>query len=192
VVLRGLSTASCTGVGSARAGRASGVPCRLSVARVMVMGRPRGRRMDELQQRRERHADEDATAAGGKVVRLAQRDRDAHRQDDVADVRDLEAKAADHDADVRDRSAERRDAAAAARDAGWVQWLGSLTSISISMVCSRLPMPVAPQRKLTKQCQRCPYRAIFHGSRKGSRDGRRLHTQRHVHRGRVPHSAGRN
>jgi hypothetical protein len=73
--------------------------------------------MDELQQRRERHADEDATAAGGKVVRLAQRDRDAHRQDDVADVRDLEAKAADHDADVRDRSAERRDAAAAARDA---------------------------------------------------------------------------
>jgi hypothetical protein len=107
--------------------------------------------MDELQQRRERHADEDATAAGGKVVRLAQRDRDAHRQDDVADVRDLEAKAADHDADVRDRSAERRDAAAAARDAGWVQWLGSLSSISTSMVCSRLPMPVAPQRKLTKQ-----------------------------------------
>jgi hypothetical protein len=73
--------------------------------------------MDELKRRRERHADEDATTNGAQVVRLAQRDRDAHQQDDVAAVRDREAKAADHDADIRDRSAERRDAAAAARDA---------------------------------------------------------------------------
>jgi hypothetical protein len=76
-----------------------------------------GGAMDELQQRRERHADEDTAGDGGEVIQLAQRDRDAHQQDDVADVRDVEAKAADHDADVRDRAAEQRDAKAAARDA---------------------------------------------------------------------------
>jgi hypothetical protein len=73
--------------------------------------------MDELQQWRERHGDDDATRDGGEVVQLAQRDREAHQGDEVADVRDVEARAADHDADIRDRSAERRDAAAAARDA---------------------------------------------------------------------------
>ena len=88
--------------------------------------------MDELQQRRERHADEDATANGGQVVRLAQRDRDAHQQDDVADVRDLEAKAADHDADVRDRSADQRDAQAAALDGA-----DSLTPTFVSVPSER-------------------------------------------------------
>jgi hypothetical protein len=73
--------------------------------------------MDELQQRRERHADQNTTRDGGEVVQLAQRDREAHQQDDIADARDDEARAADHDADTRDRAAEQRDAEAAAQDA---------------------------------------------------------------------------
>ena len=72
--------------------------------------------MDELKQRRERHADQDTTRNSGPVVQLAQRDREAHRQDEVADVRDDKATAADQDADARDRSADQRDAEAAALD----------------------------------------------------------------------------
>lgn len=96
----------------------STAPFPFSVTRATVKGFGRGGdAMDELQQRRERHADQDTTRDGGAVVDLAQRDREAHQQDDAADARDVEAKAADHDADVRDRSAEQRDAKATARDA---------------------------------------------------------------------------
>jgi hypothetical protein len=74
--------------------------------------------MDELQQRRERNADQDSTRDGGQVVHLAGRDREAHRQDEASDARDDRATAADQAADARDRSADRRDAEAAALDAG--------------------------------------------------------------------------
>jgi hypothetical protein len=89
-----------------------------SVSHVTVLGRARGAlRWKSCSNGGERHTGQDTTRDGGEVVQLAQRDREAHHQDDVADARDVKAKAADHDTDVRDRSAERRDATAEARDA---------------------------------------------------------------------------
>lgn len=73
--------------------------------------------MDELQHRRERRDDQNSSRDVTAVVRLSKRDREAHRQEEVSDVRDEVAKVADRDADARDRLAEQRDAEAVARDA---------------------------------------------------------------------------
>lgn len=76
-----------------------------------------GGAVDELQQQRDRRADQDTARDGSQVGQLATRDREAKRQDDVAEGRDDAAKVADRDADARDRAAEHRDAEADARDA---------------------------------------------------------------------------
>ena len=72
--------------------------------------------MDELQQRRQRQADQNAARDGSQVKKLAARDREAQRQDKVAEGRDDIAKVADRGAAARDRSAEERDATADAWD----------------------------------------------------------------------------
>jgi hypothetical protein len=71
--------------------------------------------MDELEDRRRRR-DGQAAPARSPEEPLDERDREAARQDERSDARDLDAKEADQDANVRDRAAEDRDERAEARE----------------------------------------------------------------------------